>query len=135
MYSRIADKINLEKMMIYMAGLCVISYLIISLSPVAALSLIGCGICGFAVGIMWPGSFSIASDIMRKGGTALFALLALAGDLGCGGGPTIVGTVADITKKGIWRGNIVAEQIFPVIMVIGLFVLDSMKKNRENGVY
>ncbi len=62
-------------------------------------SLIGCGICGFAVGIMWPGTFSIASDIMRKGGTALFALLALAGDLGCGGGPTIVGTIADITKK------------------------------------
>lgn len=134
LYSRIADKINLEKMMIYMAGLCVISYLIISLSPVAAFSLIGCGICGFAVGIMWPGTFSIASDIMRKGGTALFALLALAGDLGCGGGPTIVGTVADITKKGIGAG-ILCGVIFPVIMVIGLFVLDSMKKNRENGVY
>lgn len=60
---------------------------------------------------MWPGTFSIASDIMRKGGTALFALLALAGDLGCGGGPTIVGTVADITKKGIGSGNTLRSNI------------------------
>ena len=84
---------------------------------------------------MWPGTFSIASDIMRKGGTALFALLALAGDLGWRRRlVTIVGTVADITKKGIGAG-ILCGVIFPVIMVIGLFVLDSMKKNRENGVY
>ena len=75
-----------------MAGssiLCVIAYLMIALLPYPVLNLVGCGLCGLSVGIMWPGTFSKASAAMPFGGTAMFALLALAGDLGCSGGPLL----------------------------------------------
>lgn len=131
MYSKLADKIRIEKAMVLSTVLCVISYLIISLSPVPLFALAGCGICGFSVGIMWPGTFSIASGIMRRGGTTLFALLALAGDLGCGGGPYLVGRLADITGRGLGAG-IFAASVFPVGMFAGVFLL--MKLHRPGKI-
>lgn len=88
-YGKFGDKIDLDKFMVGSGLLCIGSYLLISLSPLPQLSLLGCAICGLSVGIMWPGSFSKASAVMRNGGTAMFALLALGGDLGCSGGSDI----------------------------------------------
>ncbi len=132
-YSKLTVKFKLEYMMYVLTFLCLFSYLVISLSPVPALSLVGCGICGFSVGIMWPGTFSIASGLLRRGGTALFALLALAGDLGCGGGPAFVGMISDNMDGALDKGILYAV-IFPVLMIIGLFILDRINKNVENGI-
>ena len=79
-------------------------------------------VCGLSVGIMWPGSFSKASATLRNGGTALFALLALAGDLGCSGGPTLVGYVSSMASDDLKKG-ILAAIIFPVLLVAGIFLL------------
>lgn len=121
-YGKFGDKIELDKFMVGSGLLCVLSYLCISLSPSPVLSLVGCGICGLSVGIMWPGSFSKASATLRNGGTALFALLALAGDLGCSGGPTLVGYVSSIASDDLKKGILTAI-IFPVLLVVGIFLL------------
>ena len=118
-YGKLGDRINLKKFMLGSSVLCILSYLIISLSPSSVFSLIGCGICGLSVGIMWPGTFSMASASIRNGGTALFALLALAGDLGCSGGPTLVGAVSSMMSENLKLG-ILAGIIFPVLLVIGI---------------
>lgn len=127
-YSKKAETIKLEAFMFISCGLCIGSYLLISLSPIPVLSLIGCGICGFSVGVMWPGTFSLASAIMRKGGTIMFAFLALAGDLGCGGGPTYVGTIAGESSNGLARG-ILCALVFPILLVVGTMLIKSFKKN------
>lgn len=118
-YGKLGDRINLKKFMLGSSALCILSYLIISLSPSSVFSLIGCGICGLSVGIMWPGTFSMASASIRNGGTALFALLALAGDLGCSGGPTLVGAVSSMMSENLKLG-ILAGIIFPVLLVAGI---------------
>lgn len=118
-YGKFGDRINLKKFMLGSSVLCILSYLIISLSPSSVFSLIGCGICGLSVGIMWPGTFSMASASIRNGGTALFALLALAGDLGCSGGPTLVGAVSSMMSENLKLG-ILAGIIFPVLLVAGI---------------
>lgn len=126
-YGKFGDKIDLDKFMLGSGGLCIISYLLISLVPSPVLSLLGCGICGLSVGIMWPGSFSKASARLKKGGTAMFALLALGGDLGCSGGPTLVGYVAGLFSEDLKRG-ILAAVVFPVLLVASILV---MKPGRE----
>ena len=86
LYGKFGDRISQKKLIPISCIVCIGAYLVVSLSPIPALSLIGCSICGFCVGIMWPGTFSISSAILTKGGTAMFALLALGGDLGCSAG-------------------------------------------------
>ena len=117
-YGKFGDRMDLDKFMIGSSILCIISYLCISLAPSAFVSLIGCSICGFSVGIMWPGSFSKASAVMRNGGTAMFALLALGGDLGCSGGPTLVGYVSSMFSEDLKKG-IFAAIVFPVLLIVG----------------
>ncbi len=129
-YGRFGDKINLNIFMIISTILCIASYLMIALIPVPALSLIGCGLTGMSVGIMWPGTFSKASASLRRGGTTMFALLALAGDLGCSGGPTLVGMVSSALNDNLNRGILVGT-VFPVIMLIGLLVT-SIKSNQKS---
>jgi len=118
-YGKYGEKIPLRKFMTGSALLCVGAYLIISLSPWPALSLAGCALCGLSVGIMWPGSFSTAAASLPKGGTAMFALLALAGDVGCGGGPTLVGLVSSAAGDALKPG-ILAAIVFPAVMVLCL---------------
>jgi len=118
-YGKYGEKIPLEKFMKGSAMLCVAAYLMISLSPWPALSLIGCAVCGLSVGILWPGSFSTAAAALRKGGTAMFAMLALAGDLGCCGGPTLVGLVSGAAEDNLKLG-ILAAIVFPAVMVLCL---------------
>lgn len=102
--------------------LCMISYFLISLSPWPVLSLLGCGLCGFSVGILWPGSFSMAAKIMPRGGTMLFAMLALGGDLGCSAGPTFVGMVSSAAGGRLQTGILTAV-IFPAAMLAGCAAL------------
>lgn len=124
-YGNYGEKIPLDRFMKGSALLCVAAYLLISLSPWPALSLFGCAVCGLSVGIMWPGSFSTAAGALRKGGTAMFAMLALAGDLGCGGGPTLVGLVSGAAGDNLKLG-ILAAIVFPAVMVL---CLTRQKKN------
>ena len=98
----------------------------------AALSLIGCGICGFSVGIMWPGVFSLASIHCPTGGTAMFALLALFGDLGCGVGPGLVGAVSGAFGDQLNLG-IAASTVFPILLVIALAMLTATLKHKKKG--
>ena len=125
-YGKYGERINLDRFMRISAALCAASYLLISLAPHPLLSLAGCAVCGLSVGIMWPGTFSKAAATLRSGGTAMFALLALAGDMGCSGGPSLVGFVSGLTGDNLKIGILFAL-IFPVMMVLCL----SMKKTNE----
>lgn len=118
-YGKYGEKLNLDRFMKGSCVLCVTSYLCISLVPVPIVGLIGCAICGFSVGIMWPGTFSKASAAIKRGGTVLFAMLALAGDLGCSGGPTLVGFVSS-AFSGNLRLGILTAIVFPVLLFAGL---------------
>lgn len=131
-YGKFGDKIDLDKFMTGSGILCIMAYLCISLSPSPILSLAGCGICGLSVGIMWPGSFSKASALIKNGGTAMFALLALAGDLGCSGGPTLVGYISSLSSDNLKKGILTAI-IFPLLLVIGTSLLKKPKSDTNNG--
>ena len=121
LYGKLGEKVNLEKTMLYSGLLCFLSYLIISLSPLPLLSLLGCGLCGLAVGILWPGTFSMSSAKIKRGGTAMFAFLALAGDVGCSIGPTVVGTVSSLFNDNL-RTGIIAAIIFPILLILGIII-------------
>ena len=120
-YGKYGDRIHLEKFMIYSSCLCILSYLGISLLPVPLLSLAACAVCGMSVGIMWPGTFSKASAALPRGGTAMFAFLALGGDVGCSGGPTVVGMVSGVLGDDLKKG-ILAAVLFPLILLIGIIL-------------
>ena len=131
-YGKFGDKINLDKFMIGSSVLCVASYLCISLVPNPVLGLIGCAVCGLSVGIMWPGTFSKAAAALPRGGTALFALMALAGDLGCSGGPTLVGMVSSGFGDDLKKGILLAV-VFPVLLAAGIgWCRGLMKKEKVN---
>lgn len=126
-YGKYGDRINLDKFMIYSSSLCILSYLGVSLLPIPQLSLVACAICGLSVGIMWPGTFSKASAALPRGGTAMFALLALGGDLGCSGGPTLVGMVSSALGDNLKMG-ILAGIVFPVLLLTGVLLCRKMRK-------
>lgn len=121
-YGKYGDRIDLDRFMAGSSLLCVLSYLVISLIPVPALGLIGCALCGLSVGIMWPGTFSVATVALRGGGTAMFALLALAGDLGGSLGPALVSASAQLAG-GSLKAGLLAAIVFPALMILGLVLL------------
>lgn len=126
LYAKFSDRINLLSFIIGSCVLCIIAYLLASLSPSPVLALVGCGLCGLSVGILWPGVFCLASARCRKGGTAMFALLALAGDLGCSGGPTTVGMAASAFGDNLNLGLLFAL-IFPIVLILGCLACMRMK--------
>ena len=101
--------------------MCIAAYIVIAVVPNPIIALLGCGLAGFSVGIFWPGTFSTASATVKGKGTLLFALLALAGDLGCSGGPTFAGLIAS-AAGGNMRVGIGAAMIFPILMGIGILL-------------
>ena len=121
-YGKYGEQIDLKRFMKASSSLCICSYLMISLAPLPILSLLGCGICGLSVGILWPGSFSTASRVISRGGTTLFALLALGGDIGCSAGPTFAGIISSIAGGNLHIGILTAI-LFPVLMLIICFML------------
>lgn len=126
-YGKKSEKLDLTKVMIWCGLMCVICYLLAALSPISIIGLIGCALCGLSVGIMWPGTISISSQKCPKGGTAMFAFLALAGDLGAAVGPTMVGKIADAVGGNLKTGLLFAT-VFPSIMILGLLLLLKFKK-------
>lgn len=116
-YGKFGEKIELKKFMIGSGVLCVISYMIAVCSQNPILSLVGCGLCGLSVGIMWPGTLSLSAKTCPQGGTFMFALLALAGDLGCSVGPGLVSIVSGaVTEYGI-KSGLGAAIVFPIVMI------------------
>ena len=126
LYGKCGEKVNLTKFMLGSGVLCVGCYILASLFSNPIVGLIGCILCGFSVGIMWPGTLSISSKKFPAGGTAMFALLAMAGDLGGSIGPGIVGRVTQIADDNIRIGMRVGL-IFPIVLVAGLLIFDKMK--------
>lgn len=126
-YGKHGDRIDLDRFMKASCLLCVAAYLAISLVPIPVVSLAACAICGLSVGIMWPGTFSKASATLPKGGTALFALLALGGDIGCSGGPTLVGLVSSHANDNL-KAGILAAIIFPILLLGGISLCRKAQK-------
>ena len=121
-YAKFSDNVDLTKFMMLSGGLCVVCYLLAGLSRSPVLGLLGCGLCGLSVGIMWPGTFSVATVALRGGGTAMFALLALAGDLGGSLGPALVSASAQLAG-GSLKAGLLAAIVFPALMILGLVLL------------
>lgn len=121
-YGKYGDRLDLMKFMICSGALCLVCYLLSALAPFPLLSLAGCIVCGFSVGIMWPGTISIASGKIPLGGTAMFALLAMAGDLGGSIGPGVVGLVTQSANDNL-RAGMLAGSFFPAILILSVFLL------------
>ena len=121
-YAKFSGHVDLTKFMLLSGGLCVVCYLLAGLSRSPVLGLLGCGLCGLSVGIMWPGTFSVATVALRGGGTAMFALLALAGDLGGSLGPALVSASAQLAD-GSLKAGLLAAIVFPALMILGLVLL------------
>ncbi len=130
LFGKACDKINLNRFMIGSGILCFICYVLASFSKNPMIGLAGCIVCGFSVGIMWPGTISISSKAFPTGGTAMFALLAMAGDLGGSIGPAIVGKVADIFGGSIHVGMRVGL-LFPVILCFMLILFNILSHNAD----
>lgn len=128
-YSAVSNRISLKQVLIASGLLCIISYLTAVAAPHPVLRLIGCALTGLSVGVMWPGVFSTASQRYPRGATTMFALLALAGDVGCASGPSLVGLVSDLLG-GDLRFGILAALVFPTVLVMGIFFLGKMKNSR-----
>ena len=126
LYGKYADRIPLRGFMLASCALCILCYVVAAWSGNALMAMLGCAFCGFSVGIFWPGTFSMAALALPGGGTAMYALMALAGDLGCSGGPTVVGLVAD-ASQGSLQAGLGAAIVFPVLMLAGILLL---KKRR-----
>jgi len=116
LFGKFGEKLSLKKVMLASSVLCVVSYLLIGLAKAPAAGLIGCILCGFSVGIFWPGTFSLSAARLRNGGTLMFAMLALAGDLGCSAGPTIAGRASALFANDLHSG-ILCGIVFPCIML------------------
>ena len=129
-YGRYGAKMDLTRFMIGSGILCLCCYLLASLSKAPLLGLIGCVFCGFSVGIMWPGTISIVSPRLPQGGTALFALLAMAGDLGGAFGPSLVGTVTQQAGDNLQAGMLVGS-VFPLVLVLSLVMLNRHEAQRR----
>lgn len=121
-YAKCSEKINLQKYILGSSILCVFGYLLTALAANPFFSLLGCGLCGLSIGILWPGIYSTAAEQCPSGGTAMFALLALGGDIGCASGPTIVGLVSSAMGNNLKEGLLYAA-IFPVLLMMGVICL------------
>ena len=130
LFGKYGEKLDLKKFMIGSALLCLICYITASLSGIPVIGLLGCIMCGFSVGIMWPGSISICSGKISTGGTAMFALLAMAGDLGGALGPAIVGNITQNAGNDMQKGML-SGCAFPLILLVSLLLLN--RAGRRNN--
>lgn len=129
-YGKFSDRIPLKIFMTGCAVLCVGSYLLASLTASPVLGLAGCAVCGLSVGIMWPGTFSMAAREIPRGGTAMFALYALAGDLGCSAGPGFVGMVSNQFEDSL-KAGLLAAIIFPLLLLAGMALLRAWGRRQK----
>ena len=129
LFSKFGEKMRIDTSLLIAACGCIAGYLLCAFSPFAWLGLVGCGLVGLSVGILWPGTLSFASARIPRGGTAMFALFALAGDVGCMAGPSAVGAIADAFAGDLHMG-IAFGLFFPVLMAVVLLVFRSRKSER-----
>ena len=129
LHAKLADRIPLMRFMIFCGLLCILSYLLAVYAPVPVIGLAGCGICGFSVGVMWPGTFSLATATLKGGGTAMFALLSLAGDMGCSLGPTVVGMAS--VESGDLKSGLMMAGLFPILLCLGMLQWKRLKAEEE----
>ena len=132
LYGKFSEKLDLTKVMLVCGIMCAGCYLLASLSTLPILGLAGCALCGLAVGIMWPGTISISSQKCPRGGTAMFAFLALAGDLGATVSPTMVGSLSEMAGGNLKTG-LLAAAFFPIVLVFGLLLLQKKVGNAATG--
>ncbi len=142
LYGIFGSKIKLIPAITASSFLCIASYAVMVFSPYPVLSLAGCALCGLSVGIMWPGVFSLSAEKYKSGGTKMFAVLALAGDIGCSAGPGLVGVfvnvaesgakllpAADAASSGLKTGLLFAA-VFPLVMIVGMKLLSKVKTDK-----
>lgn len=134
LYAKFSSKLDLTKMMLICGAMCAICYLLASLAALPVLGLTGCALCGLAVGIMWPGSISLSTKICRRGGTAMFAFLALAGDLGATASPAMVGSLAEMAGGNLKTGLLTAT-VFPALLVISLLILQLSNYSKIRKIF
>ena len=131
-YGKFGEKVELTKFMLGSGMLCLACYFAAALSGSPVISLAGCIICGFSVGIMWPGTISILSKRLPRGGTAMFAFLAMAGDLGGAAGPGLVGIFAQLNNDDLKKGMLIGA-IFPLVLIISVAgIMIKTRKERKN---
>lgn len=142
LYGIFGSKIKLVSVITASSFLCIISYAVMVFSPYPVLSLAGCALCGLSVGIMWPGVFSLSAEKYKSGGTKMFAILALAGDIGCSAGPGLVGIFVNMAESGVkllpaadsassgLKTGLLFAAVFPLIMIIGMKLLSQIKTEK-----
>lgn len=142
LYGIFGSKIKLVSVITASSFLCIISYAVMVFSPYPVLSLAGCAMCGLSVGIMWPGVFSLSAEKYKSGGTKMFAILALAGDIGCSAGPGLVGIFVNMAENGVkllpaadsassgLKTGLLFAAVFPLIMIIGMKLLSQIKTEK-----
>ena len=130
LYGKMSTRLNLEKTMLISGLLCVVCYLVAALAAVPFMGLAGCAVCGLAVGIMWPGTLSLSSRKCPRGGTAMFAFLALAGDFGATVSPTLVGHISEMYGDNLKAGLLVATS-FPILLVISILFIRKMSASDQ----
>ena len=130
-YGKYGDKLDLMKFMIGSGCLCLVCYVTASTANIPMLGLLGCIMCGFSVGIMWPGAISICSAKIPSGGTAMFALLAMAGDMGGALGPWIVGNITQSAGDNMQKGML-AGCVFPIVLTLVLLIMKNQKRQSNN---
>lgn len=127
-YGKYGDRMNLMSFMMGSGLLCLVCYGMASLSSDPVIGLVGCIVCGFSVGIMWPGTISISSSRLPFGGTAMFAMLAMAGDLGGAFGPSLVGNITEAANDNLQAGML-AGSVFPLVLLISLLLLKGLQRS------
>lgn len=134
LYAKTSNRINLSRFIAISSALCVITYIVTALSPIPLLSLIGCAVCGLSVGIMWPGTYSLAALELPNINVSTFALLAVAGDLGCLVGPTMAGWIADIFNNNLKLSFLICT-VFPIfILIFGFWIKAKTKNNSQKDI-
>lgn len=126
-YGKSGNKIELTRYMLGSGALCLVCYILAALSLNPVVCLIGCTLCGFSVGIMWPGTISILSKRLPAGGTAMFALLAMAGDLGGAFGPWLVGFASQINNDDL-KAGMLAACVFPIVLIVSIIGIKTRTK-------
>ena len=120
-YAKLSDKIKIENALLLSGIIGVVGYLMIALSPIPSISFLGCALCGIASAMLWPGTLSLSAKTISCGGTAMFALLALGGDMGCSVGPGIAGYVSSFFNDNLQIG-ILSGIIFPLGIILGALI-------------
>jgi fucose permease len=145
LYGIWGSKINLRNALFGSGVLCITCYGVTVFSPWPVLSLMACAISGISVSLMWPGTFSLSAKMYPKGGTAMFGMLAIFGDLGASLGPWFAGVISDLAQKsnkiieigqeyninieqmGLKSGLLVSI-VFPIMLVMGILLIKEEKK-------